>query len=82
MLRTLGNNIRAGDLVLDPFGGSGSTIIAADRLGASCRAIEVDPRFVDVTVRRWQDYTGNAEALSPTGEPFNNRETIADAAAV
>lgn len=75
--RTLGNNIRPGDLVLDPFAGSGSTIIAADRLGASCRAIEIEPRFVDVTVRRWQDYTGR-EAVSANGEPFNNRETLAE----
>ncbi|HLT01110.1 MAG TPA: hypothetical protein VK001_02985, partial [Geminicoccaceae bacterium] len=45
-------------LVLDPFGGSGSTLVAADRLGMSARLIELDPKFGDVIIRRWQDYTG------------------------
>lgn len=56
--RMLKNNARPGDLVLDPFGGSGSTLVAADRMGMSARVIELDPRFADVIIRRWQDYTG------------------------
>lgn len=56
--RLLRNSARVGDLVLDPFGGSGSTLIAADRLGMSARLIELDPGYADVIVRRWQNYTG------------------------
>lgn len=56
--RMLKNNARPGDLVLDPFGGSGSTLMAADRLGMCARLIELDPKFADVIVRRWQNYTG------------------------
>jgi len=56
--RMLRNSARPGDLVLDPFGGSGSTLVAADRLGMSARLIELDPKFGDVIIRRWQDYTG------------------------
>ena len=67
--RQLKNNARAGDLVLDPFGGSGSTLIAADRLGMSARLVELDPRFVDVIVRRWQHYSGR-QAVGLDGQPF------------
>lgn len=56
--RMLKNNARPGDLVLDPFGGSGSTLVAADRMGMAARLIELDPRFADVIIRRWQEYTG------------------------
>lgn len=56
--RMLKNSARPGDLVLDPFGGSGSTLMAADRLGMCARLIELDPKFADVIIRRWQDYTG------------------------
>lgn len=48
---------RAG-LVLDPFGGSGSTLLACERLGRQCRMLELDPKFVEVIIRRWEDYTG------------------------
>lgn len=56
--RMLKNSARPGDLVLDPFGGSGSTLVAADRLGMSARLIELDPKYADVIIKRWQDYTG------------------------
>jgi DNA modification methylase len=52
------NSARPGDLVLDAFGGSGSTLIAADQLGMSARLMELDPRFADVIVQRWQTFTG------------------------
>lgn len=61
---------RAGDVVVDGFGGSGSTLIAADRMGMSARLIELDPRFVDVTVRRWQDFTGRKATLESDGRTF------------
>jgi hypothetical protein len=61
---------RRNDLVLDPFAGSGTVLIAAERTGRRARAIEIDPLYVDVAVRRWQAYTGKAAALSTTGQTF------------
>jgi DNA modification methylase len=45
-------------VVLDPFGGSGTTLIAAEKSGRVARLIELDPKYVDVIVRRWEDFTG------------------------
>ena len=56
--RALRNSSRPGDTVLDAFGGSGTTLIAAEKSGRIARLIELDPKYVDVIVRRWQDYTG------------------------
>jgi DNA modification methylase len=69
--RLLSNSARAGDIVVDAFGGSGTTMLAADRLGMSSRLMELDPRFVDVIVRRWQDYTGRKAVHAETGELFD-----------
>lgn len=49
---------KKGDLVLDPFGGSGSTLIACELLGRRCLSMEYDPRYADVIVRRWEKLTG------------------------
>lgn len=49
---------RRGEVVLEPFCGSGSQIIAAEKLGRRCRAMEIEPAFVDVAVKRWEDFTG------------------------
>ncbi|HEY8632943.1 MAG TPA: DNA methyltransferase, partial [Candidatus Limnocylindrales bacterium] len=46
--------------VLDPFAGSGTTLIAADQLGRRCYAMEIDPRYAQVTIERWQAFTGQA----------------------
>lgn len=56
--RMLRHNARPGDIVLDPFGGSGSTLIAADRLGMCARLVELDPRYADVIVGRWEAWSG------------------------
>jgi DNA modification methylase len=56
--RAIRNSSRPGDLVLDPFGGSGTTLIAAEKSGRRARLIELDPRYVDVIVRRWEEWTG------------------------
>ena len=56
--RAINNSSKLGDIVLDGFGGSGSTIIAAEKTGRKARLIELDPKFCDVIVRRWEEYTG------------------------
>ena len=61
---------RRGGLVLDPFAGSGTVLIAAERTGRKARALEIDPAYVDVAVRRWQTYTGKSAVLADTDETF------------
>ncbi len=56
--RMLRNSSKTGEIILDPFLGSGSTLIAAERLGRRCVALELDPRYVDVAVRRWEAFSG------------------------
>ncbi len=56
--RAIRNSSRPGDVVLDAFGGSGTTLIAAEKAGRAARLIELDPKYVDVIVRRWEEYTG------------------------
>ena len=68
--RAIRNSSRPGNVVLDPFGGSGTTLIAAEKSGRSARLIELDPKYVDVIVRRWDDFTGQTATLEGTGEPF------------
>lgn len=65
----LKNSSRREDLVLDPFGGSGSTLIAAEKLGRHARLIELDPIYCDVIIRRWQEFTGG-QAVRQDGQPF------------
>lgn len=59
-----------GALVLDLFGGSGSTLIACEKTGRQARLMELDPRYCDVIVKRWQQFTGKTAKLEGTGEPF------------
>lgn len=61
---------RDGEIVLDLFGGSGTTLIAADGCGRQARLMELDPRFADVIVQRWQDVTGGAATLAGTNKKF------------
>jgi DNA modification methylase len=63
-----------GDLILDPFGGSGTTTIAAQKTKRRAALIEIDPLYVDVIIRRWQAYTGSVAILAATGERFCDRE--------
>ncbi|WP_247385490.1 MULTISPECIES: DNA methyltransferase [unclassified Bradyrhizobium] len=63
------------DIVLDPFGGAGTTLIAAERTRRRARLIEIDPTYVDVTIRRWQHLTGKAAVHAESGEPFGQRST-------
>jgi DNA modification methylase len=59
-----------GGLIIDPFGGVGTTLIAADRTGRRACLIEIDPRFVDITIERWQRLTGGTALHADTGQPF------------
>lgn len=59
-----------GDLVYEPFSGSGTTIIACEQNQRGCRAIELSPAYVDVAVLRWQAFTGEQATLEKTGETF------------
>lgn len=61
---------RAGEVVLEPFSGGGTQLVAAERLGRRCRAMELSPAFVDVAVRRWEKATGHEAVLEETGESF------------
>lgn len=63
-----------GDIILEPFAGSGSTLMAAQSTGRICRAIEIDGLYCDVIIRRWQNMTGLAAILKETGETFNDVE--------
>lgn len=57
-------------IVLDLFGGSGSTLVACEKLNRMCRIMELDPKYCDVIIKRWQDFTGKEATLEATGETF------------
>jgi DNA modification methylase len=63
-----------GDVVLDPFLGSGTTLIACERTGRTCYGIELDPLYVDTIVRRWQKFTGLSATHAASGRSFNELE--------
>ena len=65
---------RRGGLVLDPFCGSGTILIAAERTGRKARALEIDSHYVDVAVRRWQAYAGKPAILAGSGNTFEATE--------
>jgi len=68
--RALRNSSKAGDIVADFFGGSGSTLIACERRERSARLMELDPKYVDVIIRRWEQYTGEQAVLDGDGRNF------------
>jgi DNA modification methylase len=63
VLVALGNSSKTGDLLYEPFGGSGTTLIACEHLLRHCRMMELDPAYCDVIVKRWENYTGNTALL-------------------
>ena len=69
--RAIRNSSKSRDIVLDPFGGSGSTLIAAERTGRRARLVELDPKYVDVIVQRWQKITGGSASRATTGQAFS-----------
>ena len=68
--RAIRNSSKSRDIVLDLFGGSGSTMIAAERAGRRARLVELDPKYVDVIVQRWQNQTGQSATLGVSGKRF------------
>jgi DNA modification methylase len=68
LARLIANSTQPGDLVLDPFAGSGSTIVAAVGTGRRAAGLELEPRFVDVICVRWQRLTGSRPVLAATGD--------------
>lgn len=69
--RALTYSSKAGETVLDLFGGSGSTLIACEKLGRRARLMEIDPPYCDVIIRRWQEYAGKAAKLEASGQTFD-----------
>ena len=74
--RAIRNSSKSRDIVLDPFGGAGSTLIACEKAGRHARLVELDPKYCDVIVRRWQEFSGGAATLDGDGRSF---EEIAQA---
>lgn len=66
------NNTKGSDVVLDIFGGSGTTLIACEKHGRCARLVELDPKYCDVIVRRWQAFTGRAAVLEGSGRTFDD----------
>ena len=71
MRRPILNNSKPEDTIYDPFLGSGTTLIAAEATGRACRAVEIDPLYVDVAIRRWQAFTGQKATLQADGRQFD-----------
>ncbi len=80
MERSIRNSSRPGDVVLDCFGGSGSTLIAAEKAGRRCFMMELDPKYCDVIVRRWQEFSGG-KAVSEDGQRIFDEVTTQEAPA-
>jgi DNA modification methylase len=64
-----------GQIVLDSFLGSGTTLLAAERTGRICRGIELDPLYIDTAIRRWQNLTGHDAVRISDGKSFRELET-------
>ena len=81
--RAIENSSRKGNVVLDPFAGSGTTAIACERLGRHACLVEIDPCYADVIVRRWEGYTGRGAELVGDGRSFERirQERVARKAA-
>jgi DNA modification methylase len=79
--RAIRNSSRPGNVVLDPFGGSGTTLIAAEKSGRLARLIELDPKYVDVIVRRWQDWTGKQATRESDGLAFDD-QAVSDSSVI
>jgi DNA modification methylase len=70
-IRAINNSSKKNDTILDLFGGSGSTLIACEKNNRNARLMELDPKYVDVIIKRWQDFTGKQATLEIDGRTFN-----------
>jgi DNA modification methylase len=79
--RAIRNSSKSRDIVLDPFGGSGSTLIACDKTGRHACLIELDPKYVDVIIQRSKKFSGGAAVLDGDGRTYDDitaeREAVA-----
>jgi DNA modification methylase len=75
--RAIRNSSKSRDTVLDPFGGSGSTVIACEKTGRQARVVELEPKYCDVIVRRWQEFTGKAATLEGDGRSYDEIGAVA-----
>jgi DNA modification methylase len=68
--RAINNSSKAGDEILDLFGGSGSTLIACEKTARDCRMMELDTKYCDVIIKRWQEFTGQTATLEANGKTY------------
>jgi DNA modification methylase len=73
--RAIRNSSKSRDIVLDPFGGSGSTMIACEKAGRHARLVELDPKYVDTIILRWQEFSGGTASLDGDGRTFEEIPT-------
>jgi DNA modification methylase len=69
-----------GGKIIEPFGGTGTTVIAAEKMGFHSFAMELDPKYCDVIVKRWQDFTGQDAIYEPTGQTYQEMANVTEAA--
>jgi DNA modification methylase len=74
MERVMKSSLPSGGLCVEPFGGSGSTLIGAEKAGRVCYAMELNPVYVDVIVKRWEDFTGNTAVCVPSDQHFTEQQ--------
>ena len=70
MQRVMRSSLAIGGLCVEPFGGSGSTLMGAEKAGRVCYSMELDPKYCDLIITRWQNFTGQTATLEATGQPF------------
>ena len=75
----LENSSKSGDEVLDLFGGSGSTLIACEKTNRDCRMMELDPKYCDVIINRWQDFTGQQATHEASGQTYEELSNVTQA---
>ena len=78
--RAIRNSSKTRDTILDPFGGSGTTLIACEKTGRMARLVELDPRYCDVVIERWQKYTGEDALQEGKSRTFNDARSNGDCA--
>jgi DNA modification methylase len=80
MERVMRSSLPQNGLCVEPFGGSGSTIMGAEKTGRACYTMELQPKYCDVIIRRWQDFTGQTATLESTGQTFTELKAEREAA--